>query len=66
MSLQPHEYRVLDEREDLAGKVDRLYEFTGSQRFRTLPIAEQSRLVRQLNHMRGYLGVLDERIAAFT
>lgn len=57
--------RVLDERDDLSGKVDKLFIFTGSETMRTLPLPEQYRLVVQLNAMRTYLQILNERIAAF-
>jgi hypothetical protein len=65
MALQLHQYRVLTERDDLASKTEKLEVFTGSERFRSLDTHEQARLVRQLNHMRGYLQALNERIAAF-
>lgn len=63
--LQPHEYRVIDERDDLKGKVERLDVFTGSERFRDLDGTTQFTLVTQLNFMRGYLRCLEKRIEAF-
>jgi hypothetical protein len=60
-----HQLRVMDERDDQTGKVERLMQFTGSETMRSLPHAEQWRLVRQLEHQRAYLAVLNERIAAF-
>lgn len=63
--MQPHQYRVLTERDDLASKTEKLDTFTGSERFRTLDTHEQARMVRQLNHMRGYLAALNDRIEAF-
>lgn len=65
MTFQPHQYRVIDERDDLVDKVEKLFRFTGSETMRALPHAEQWRLVRQLEHQRAYLAVLNERIAAF-
>lgn len=65
MALQLHQYRMLSERDDLAILTQRLDDFTGSERFRTLDTHEQGRMVRQLNHMRGYLQALNDRIAAF-
>lgn len=65
MPLQIHQHRMLTERDDLADKVAKLDAYTGSERFRTVDQDEQMRMVRQLNHMRGYLQALDERIAAF-
>lgn len=63
--LQLYQLRVIDERDDLLDKVEKLFRFTGSETMRTLPHAEQWRLVRQLDHQRSYLAVLNERIAAF-
>lgn len=64
--MQPHQQRVIDERNTLSGNVDRLASFIGSSPiFTTLPDAEQERMARQLDHMTAYLGVLNERIAAF-
>jgi hypothetical protein len=64
--MQPHQQRVLFERQALAGNVDRLAAFIAHNAvFSTLPFAEQDRMTRQLAHMTAYLGVLDERIAAF-
>lgn len=65
MALQPHQYRVLNERDNLADLTDKLEVFTGGEMFRTLDTHEQARMVRQLNHMRGYLEALNDRIAAF-
>jgi hypothetical protein len=65
MTLQPHQYRMLTERDDLADKLDKLTTFTGGEMFRKLDQDEQMRQVRQLNCMRGYLQALNERIAAF-
>lgn len=60
-----YQMRVMDERDDQTGKVEWLLDFTGSEVMRSLPHAEQWRLVRQLEHQRNYLAVLNERIAAF-
>lgn len=60
-----HQMRVITERLDLEGNIERLNTFTGSDTFRSLDIAEQHRLVRQLNLQRQLSSVLAERIAAF-
>ena len=65
MTLQLHQYRMLSERDDLAILTQKLEDFTGSERFRSIDTHEQARQVRQLNHMRGYLQALNDRIAAF-
>lgn len=64
---QPHEQRVVDEMNALAVIVGRLREFIEeSPLYWKLSGDEQWRLRRQLNHMRDYLGVLDERVRAFS
>ena len=63
--LQPHQQRVVEEKADMDGRIERLHTFTGSDLFRTLDLAEQHRLVRQLNLQRQLSAVLAERIAAF-
>jgi hypothetical protein len=65
MSLQPHQERVITERDDLQQKIKALDRFTGSDTFRSLKLKEQYRMVRQLNHMRSYCEVLNERIEDF-
>ncbi|MBQ0917459.1 hypothetical protein KBW71_03320 [Hydrogenophaga aromaticivorans] len=60
-----HQMRVIAERMDLEGNIERLNTFTGSDTFRSLDLAEQHRLVRQLNLQRQLSSVLAERIAAF-
>lgn len=63
--LLPHQQRVIDERQDLDGKIDRLSSFTETSTFAVLDPAERSRMERQLRAMVGYRNILDERIAAF-
>jgi hypothetical protein len=65
VALQPHEQRVLDERDDLQGKVDRLLLFTDTSIFRGLDSTDQLLLRHQLDYMRGYLGMLERRIERF-
>lgn len=57
--------RVRVEAKDLATNLAKLSLFVGSDTFMTLPATEQSRLLRQRNHMASHLEVLNERIAAF-
>ena len=64
-TIQPHQYRMLNERDNLADNTAKLEAFTGGDMFRSLDTHEQARQVRQLNHMRGYLQALNDRIAAF-
>lgn len=65
MALQPYQQRVIAEHARVRADASKLFDFTGSDAFRSIDTHEQGRLVRQLNHMRGYRDVLAERIAAF-
>lgn len=60
-----HQQRVLQERDELADKGDKLSAFLGSNIFAALEADERERLSRQLYAMGMYLTVLNERIAAF-
>lgn len=66
MALQLHQERVIDERNGVQLKIERLEAFTRSESFEMVPIAEQDRLTRQLHLMHQYRDVLNERIAAFS
>jgi hypothetical protein len=63
--MQAHQQRVVDEKSELSGKLDKLESFCDTSIFAGLPPAEQSRLTRQLFIMKLYEQVLSERIAAF-
>lgn len=65
MPLQPHQQRVVDEKADLDGKIERLDAFIHGKIYPALADAERSRLMRQFCHMKDYSNVLGERIAAF-
>ena len=66
-SYQPHEQRVLDERDDLLDKLRKLRAFIldGRGRFGGLPHAERDRLKHQEEVMSEYAAILAERIEAF-
>lgn len=64
-TLQPHQQRVVEERDQLAMRHASLQLFLRSATFAGLDEAERSRLVRQAVYMGSYLDVLQERIAAF-
>ena len=64
--MQPYQQRVVEEAADLKSKLDNLDAFIASKTFHTIRSDEQSRLYEQAIHMRAYLHVLDDRIAAFT
>lgn len=63
--MQPHQQRVVDEQEELKGRLDKLNSFFTTPIFSGLDGAEQERLRRQAGVMQEYVDVLSERIAAF-
>lgn len=58
--------RVLEERDELHGKIVKLMNFESSAFAAKLPTEERCALVNQLEFMRDYLSVLTERIKRFT
>jgi len=66
MDFQPYRQRVIEERIELEGRLNKLAAFTFSNTYAALPEAERSRLLRQYNLMVELSGVLEERIKAFT
>ncbi len=66
MELQPHQQRVVTEKEELDTKATALSNFIGtSPIFDTLAPAEQERLKEQNDVMWRYSEILGARIAAF-
>lgn len=63
--MLPHQKRVIAEKKELDERGDKLEQFILSEKFKTLPAAEQERMKRQLEIMGEYSEVLGERIAAF-
>jgi hypothetical protein len=63
--LQPHQERVLAERDQLSERLEKLLAFFNSEIFSQVDWLEQSRMKRQAIHMERYLNVLNERIQAF-
>lgn len=66
MELQPHQQRVVEEKEALQEKVEKLKTFTESETFKTLSKNDQKLLKYQLIHMNNYLYVLEVRVMMFT
>lgn len=67
MTLQPHQQRVVTERDELKYKTKALTTFIDlNATFSTLPKREQELLQQQEVIMRNYITVLDQRIALFT
>lgn len=66
MDLQPHQQRVVDEKDELDVKYHKLFEFIlGDQFFSLCDEAERGRMIRQLNAMSAYSKILGERIGAW-
>ncbi len=65
MLLLPHQQRVVDERNELADRSQKLGLFLGTPTFDALPKEERHRLVCQGHVMGQYLTILDARIEAF-
>jgi hypothetical protein len=63
--LQPHQLRVVTERDELKVKYQALMDFGTLPLFATLPEQEQELLVTQSEWMAGYLETLNSRIAGF-
>lgn len=63
--MEPHQQRVVDEKEALDTKISALGNFIAGDFYKSLPHAEQIRLNIQLTHMQAYSQVLGERISAF-
>ena len=63
MTLQPWQERVVEEKEQLAERLNKLNAFLGSEMALGLPFDERCLLVRQASVMKQYLDVLLDRIA---
>jgi hypothetical protein len=65
MNYAPHEQRVLDEANELMGRIQRLEWFFGSVVFKGLPDHERRRLHKQITVMWELHDILCDRISAF-
>ena len=65
MTMQPYQQRVVDEKAELDGRLDRLISFSNSAAFAALPWDEQERMNTQRHLMCALSAVLGARIAAF-
>lgn len=64
-TMQPHQERVVDERNELAEKLTKLNSFMTGEIHNGLPSDEKVRLARQACAMKDYLDILNERIQSF-
>lgn len=62
---EPWQERVLDEREELSVKVDRLMAFMQSDAIKSIPREDALLRMEQSYAMRKYLDILNQRIARF-
>ena len=65
MTLQPWQERVVEEKEQLAERLEKLNAFLVSQACLSLPFEERCLLARQALTMTQYLDILLDRIARF-
>lgn len=63
--LIPYQQRVVDERQGLHHRLERLQAFMATQKCHDLPFEDRSLLVRQARIMAEYLEVLSDRINLF-
>lgn len=63
--MPPFQQRVVDEKVELADKVTKLDNFLITTLYNSLPQLEKVRLFKQLQVMKEYLTILDDRIANF-
>ena len=63
--MQPHQQRVVDEKDELAEKLTKLNGFIGGTIYDSLSADERNRLCRQAAVMKDYLDILNDRINAF-
>lgn len=64
-AMQPHEQRVLDEKEALDEKLSKLKAFTGTETFSNLDEQNTTLLLKQVDAMQQYSDILAARIELF-
>ncbi len=64
--MQPYQQRVINERDDLAEKLDKLTKFGETDVFDNLSLEDQQLLDNQWDFMSLYLDCLNRRIAKFS
>lgn len=66
MDFKPHEQRVIQERNDLNEKIQKLDDFIErNDLFKELPSRDQELMTSQYNVMLQYVRILNERIGRF-
>jgi len=65
--MQPHQQRVVDEKNELQSKINALSGFIDrNDLFKSLPWDEKVRMLMQLRAMKEYADILKQRIEAFS
>lgn len=64
--MQPHQQRVVDERQELRERLDKLENFLAGDLIKTLDHEESVLLWAQRGAMAQYLAILDRRVARWT
>lgn len=64
--MEAYQTRVVEEKQELDSRLEKLQLFVASTRFDGVPNSEQERMKRQLRIMKDYSQVLSERIDAFS
>lgn len=63
--MQPHQERVIEEKQELDNRINKLSSFFDTNIFSSINKDEQGRLIRQYEYMKLYSKVLSERIENF-
>lgn len=63
--LQPHQQRVVDEKNELDEKIGKLQSFFDNDIYKNLPNEDRALLIDQVHHMRIYSDILLKRIQRF-
>lgn len=63
--MQPHQQRVVDEKNELGERLEKLMVFRGTQLYKSLPEQEQELLYFQSQAMKHYYEILEQRIELF-
>ena len=63
--MQPHQQRVVDEKNELGERLEKLLDFIGTDFYKRLPEKDKELLFFQSQIMEDYFEVLEQRIELF-
>lgn len=63
--MQPHQQRVVDEKNELGERLEKLLAFIGTDSYKELPEKDKELLFFQSQIMEDYFEVLEQRIELF-